>query len=264
MANLAEKVTVNHLARQFDVSKYHLHRVFFAHTGFDLAEYIVRRKMEQAVAMLKSGNAVIDIALALGYESHSAFSRSFKQIYSVSPSNADVGALQNTIILHTKKVKESDIAINFDIEKRETTTLHGLYVSINDASLLPQVAHQTFSQLVDNSAIRQALTPIGVAMSNPWVQGADDTTFFFGYASSPHSASSVEAKFIWPAQHYATTIYTGPYNQLWQFISRCHAEIVRRKQVCLSNRRIVQCYLNSPEDTPSERLKTQLYFPVQN
>ncbi|WP_139142161.1 helix-turn-helix transcriptional regulator [Alteromonas lipolytica] len=38
LANLTEKLAVSDLARRFGVSKFHLHRVFFAHIGLGLGQ----------------------------------------------------------------------------------------------------------------------------------------------------------------------------------------------------------------------------------
>ena len=220
--------------------------------------------MEQAIVLLKAGVAGIDIALSLGYESHSTFSRAFKQVYSTSPSNANIEELHKAIILRVKKGKEAASHIHFDIEERKETAIHGYYRSTPDMTRLPQIANQTFQALLEDSDEQDELSPVGVSMSNPWFDRGDDNTFFFGFRSPFATKSGLETTLIWPTQSYATVIYTGAYNRMWQFISRCHAEIVRRKQVSLSDRTIYQLYLNSPESTLPKDLKTQLFFPVEN
>lgn len=213
---------------------------------------------------MQAGMAGIDIALSLGYESHSAFSRAFKQVYGVTPSHADAEELYNTIIPRYKKGKEAETPIDFTIEERAETQLLGCYATIADMRELPAIASETFRQLIDGAAVPKSLKPVGVSTTNPWFSNTENNSFFFGFASPFTSSYSLAETFQWPAQRYATIVYTGPYALMWQFISRCHAEIVRRKQVILSARTIYQCYLNSPASTQPDELQTKLFFPIEN
>lgn len=73
-----------------------LQRFFMLNTGITLTEYIRRRKLSEAVKMLKtSEEKIIDIAVKLGYGSSDAFSLAFKRLYGISPSDV---RLSNTIL----------------------------------------------------------------------------------------------------------------------------------------------------------------------
>jgi AraC family transcriptional regulator len=65
-AHLDEKMTLDDLAHHVGVSKYHLNRLFQAATGFQLGEFMQRRRMQAAYALLAKGNCtVIDASLVL-------------------------------------------------------------------------------------------------------------------------------------------------------------------------------------------------------
>ncbi len=73
-----------------DVAGYsipHFHRIFFAHTGESAISYVRRLRLQRAGYKLRMGAVdITEVALAAGYESHTAFSKSFKRFYGYSPS----------------------------------------------------------------------------------------------------------------------------------------------------------------------------------
>ena len=52
--NVEEAISLDSLATQFSVSKYHLNRLFFAQTGMNLGEFMQRRRMELAYELIRS------------------------------------------------------------------------------------------------------------------------------------------------------------------------------------------------------------------
>ena len=69
----------------FSVS--HLHRVFTAHMGENIASYVRRARMERAGRKLRMGAVdITEVALAAGYDTHAAFGKAFKQQFGHSPS----------------------------------------------------------------------------------------------------------------------------------------------------------------------------------
>jgi AraC-like DNA-binding protein len=65
----------------------HLHRLWRAHTGMNVATYVRRMRLKRAAIKLRMGAVEItEVALGAGYETHAAFSRAFKRHYGLSPS----------------------------------------------------------------------------------------------------------------------------------------------------------------------------------
>lgn len=76
------------LARIAACSKYQLQRMFPYLTGLTLSEYVKRRSLTKAAQDIVATDAkVIDIAQRYGYDSPTAFTRAFKRIHGVAPSN---------------------------------------------------------------------------------------------------------------------------------------------------------------------------------
>jgi AraC family transcriptional regulator len=87
-------ISLDRLASYIGFSKYHFNHIFFAATGYQLGEFIQRHKLEKALYLIKQGNHnIIDVALSVGYDSSSSFSRAFKKNFSVTPSDLVQGNL---------------------------------------------------------------------------------------------------------------------------------------------------------------------------
>jgi AraC family transcriptional regulator len=79
----------------------HFHRVFTAHVGESAISYIRRVRLERAGRKLRMGAVdITEVALAAGYDSHSSFSKAFKQQYGLSPSEfRQLGCMAATQLL---------------------------------------------------------------------------------------------------------------------------------------------------------------------
>ena len=56
-AHLDQEIVIEDLAAMVGVSKYHLNRLFQGTTGFQLGEFIQRRRLQHAYSLLSAGNA---------------------------------------------------------------------------------------------------------------------------------------------------------------------------------------------------------------
>ncbi len=64
----------------------HFHRVFTGYTGESAISYVRRIRLIRAGQKLRMGAVdIMAVALAAGYESHTAFTRAFKKQFGISP-----------------------------------------------------------------------------------------------------------------------------------------------------------------------------------
>lgn len=85
--NLAGEIDYAEIARVACASPYHFQRMFAAITDVPLSEYIRRRRLTQAALDLQGGGGkIIDIAMRYGYQSPDSFTRAFRAMHGVSPS----------------------------------------------------------------------------------------------------------------------------------------------------------------------------------
>lgn len=85
--NFNRDISREGLAGAIEISTDYMSRLFRTYTGKKINEYINELRVQEAMRLLRDdGDAkIIDIALAVGFESLSTFNRAFKQIAGVTP-----------------------------------------------------------------------------------------------------------------------------------------------------------------------------------
>lgn len=84
-ANYMQPLRVDELAKQLNLDRRYLSRLFKQKTGVTVQEYIIRVRLEKGAQYLRQGYSVSDAAMLCGYEDCSNFSRMFKKHYGKSP-----------------------------------------------------------------------------------------------------------------------------------------------------------------------------------
>lgn len=84
--NLDSRLDIETVSRRAGYSKWHLQRIFKELTGSPLAEYIRAQKLQKSVERLaQSDEPILNVAIALGFDSQQSFNRSFKRQYGQAP-----------------------------------------------------------------------------------------------------------------------------------------------------------------------------------
>lgn len=87
--HLGGDIDQSRLAHLAGTSTFQFQRIFGFVTGVSLAEYIRRRRFTlAAIEIQTTKRRILDIAFDYGYESHESFTRAFKKIHNISPSEA--------------------------------------------------------------------------------------------------------------------------------------------------------------------------------
>jgi AraC-like DNA-binding protein len=84
--NLLNEISVNSLAANFFVSKYHMMRRFRAETGYSIHSYIINKRLLTARDMLIGGAGATEACFGCGYKDYSSFARAYKKQFGVTPS----------------------------------------------------------------------------------------------------------------------------------------------------------------------------------
>jgi len=135
--NLAEDIQVLDLAKAFDISPWHFQRLFKSLVGDTLGHYIRGRRLTYAAQLLcDSSLGIIDIAFEVGFNSHEAFTRSFKAYFKQSPKDFkknkphvllnEKPLLTETLLQHLTK----DMVLEPTIAQRPAQTIIGFNTNI--------------------------------------------------------------------------------------------------------------------------------------
>lgn len=84
---LGEDLTLKEIAQAMHYSEYHFHRTFLYWVGDTVTSYIRKRRLSKAAeSLIYSDKKILDIALEYGFGSHESFTRSFRKMYGMMPS----------------------------------------------------------------------------------------------------------------------------------------------------------------------------------
>ncbi len=84
-ANLSGQPAISEIARHCNVSDATLKRLFDKHAGISVHKYFLTLKINASIKLLESGASVTNTADQLGFTSQSYFSKTFKRIVGISP-----------------------------------------------------------------------------------------------------------------------------------------------------------------------------------
>jgi AraC family transcriptional regulator len=118
--NIEENLKLTVLANRAGISDFHFNRIFKTVTGITLKQYILGRKLTNALEQLRnSDKSVIEIAMELGFDYPEVFSRAFKKQFGLSP--ADIRNQKSQI----SGIKKAAIVERDIINYRGTLALKG-------------------------------------------------------------------------------------------------------------------------------------------
>ena len=83
--NLKTNITAEELAHMANYSTYHYYHLFSSIMGSSIANYILKRRLDHALAEIASGRKAIDVVLEYGFDTYPGFYKAFVKMYGCSP-----------------------------------------------------------------------------------------------------------------------------------------------------------------------------------
>ncbi len=85
--NYRDDLPLDTLAQQVNCSPYHLCRVFKRCLGVTVHRYLTDLRLRRALIEIPEGGRLIDIAIELGFSSHSHFTQAFRRAFAITPAS---------------------------------------------------------------------------------------------------------------------------------------------------------------------------------
>ncbi len=140
-----DSVDLDEIARFTGLSRFHLTRAFGQVTGSSVMRYVkARRLTEGARALAKGAPDILSVALDVGYGSHEAFTRAFREQFGVTPESVRAQASLDGLPLVEAFRKDQAMSVTIQqprIEKGELLLLAGFAQRINydNVASIPQL-----------------------------------------------------------------------------------------------------------------------------
>ena len=143
--NIENNITPDDTAKKANYSLKQLNRIFSLTTGLTLGEYIRWYRLTQTLFELKyTEMRIIDVAFKYGYESQEAFSRAFKDVFSLNPGKYRKAK-------HEAVAKNSHIAKFIHDEEHKYYYRKGIYSRLNIESWIVTKPNRIWAGVRRNS-----------------------------------------------------------------------------------------------------------------
>jgi AraC-like DNA-binding protein len=83
--NLKTEITAEELAQMANYSTYHYYHLFSSVMGSSITSYILKRRLDHALAEMANGRKSIDVILDYGFDTYAGFYKAFVKMYGCSP-----------------------------------------------------------------------------------------------------------------------------------------------------------------------------------
>lgn len=263
--HLNEKLSLDQLSDIACISKYHFHRLFTAHVGLSVQQYIrwLRLKKSAHQLIVESDKSIINIAIDAGFESHEAFSRAFKQASGFSPKafrmQKDWSSWETIPYeLPRKGVKEVNVKIKEMKARRLAMVEHRGDPKFMGASV-NQLVTWAKAQTMDLKP--KPGEAFGFAYDDPKTTPVTEFRFDLGVTvpESLKMGKDVVEKYL-PAGRYATVLHKGSRDNIDQLIYALYRDWLPSSGEELADLPCIFCYYNFDHEVADTELLTECWL----
>ena len=273
--HLLDDIDLGTLSRIACCSEYHFRRIFSFLSGMSLGEYVRKRRLALAAETLASGGTkVIDMAVALGYDSADAFSRAFQAMHGVPPSKVRGKSIAvKAFPPLTFQLKISGgIEMDYRIVEKGAFNIVGIkkriklvYEGVNPQmdSMWAQLTPEIIRHLKGLSNVQ----PEGIlCVSANFAEGRAEGTFLDQYIGVATTAAEAETEgfAVLPVPGYTWVVFTavGEFPKALQNLwARIYAEWFPSSGYEMTGG--PEILSNEGPDTSKPDFKSEIWIPVQ-
>ena len=260
--HLDETLDLKTLANEAALSDFHFHRIFKALKGEAIGGYITRLRLEATARLLRYTTLTIEeIAFNIGYETTASLSKAFKKQYGISPTeyrtNKDTYIMKKEIINPDLALKAPKIVI-LEPKNLIYVALTGTYGSLDYGKAYEQL----WAVIKAQKLFTKGIESICISYDDPKItEGSlqrSDVCLAIHKPATPQEEVSCKTL---AGGKYAVFFYQGSYENLSQVYDTAVRWVIDH-QYTLREEPFFEKYLNDARRTPKEKLKTEIYIPI--
>ena len=260
--HLDETLDLKTLANEAALSDFHFHRIFKALKGEAIGGYITRLRLEATARLLRyTALTIEEIAFNIGYETPASLSKAFKKQYGISPTeyrtNKDTYIMKKEIINPDLALKTPKI-VTLEPKNLIYVALTGAYGSLDYGKAYEQL----WAVIKAQKLFTKGIESICISYDDPKItEGSlqrSDVCLAIHKPASPQDEVSCKTL---AGGKYAVFFYQGSYENLSQVYDTAVRWVIDR-QYTLREEPFFEKYLNDARRTPKEKLKTEIYIPI--
>ena len=260
--HLDETLDLKTLANEAALSDFHFHRIFKALKGEAIGGYITRLRLEATARLLRyTALTIEEIAFNIGYETPASLSKAFKKQYGISPTeyrtNKDTYIMKKEIINPNLALKTPKI-VTLEPKNLIYVALTGAYGSLDYGKAYEQL----WAVIKAQKLFTKGIESICISYDDPKItEGSlqrSDVCLAIHKPATPQEEVSCKTL---AGGKYAVFFYQGSYENLSQVYDTAVRWVIDH-QYTLREEPFFEKYLNDARRTPKEKLKTEIYIPI--
>jgi len=260
--HLDETLDLKTLANEAALSDFHFHRIFKALKGEAIGGYITRLRLEATARLLRyTALTIEEIAFNIGYETPASLSKAFKKQYGISPTeyrtNKDTYIMKKEIINLDLALKAPKI-VTLEPKNLIYVALTGAYGSLDYG----KVYEQLWAVIKAQKLFTKGIESICISYDDPKItEGSlqrSDVCLAIHKPATPQEEVSCKTL---AGGKYAVFFYQGSYENLSQVYDTAVRWVIDHEYT-LREEPFFEKYLNDARRTPKEKLKTEIYIPI--
>ena len=260
--HLDETLDLKTLANEVALSDFHFHRIFKALKGEAIGGYITRLRLEATARLLRyTALTIEEIAFNIGYETPASLSKAFKKQYGISPTeyrtNKDTYIMKKEIINPDLALKAPKI-VTLEPKNLIYVALTGAYGSLDYGKAYEQL----WAVIKAQKLFTKGIESICISYDDPKItEGSlqrSDVCLAIHKPATPQDEVSCKTL---AGGKYAVFFYQGSYENLSQVYDTAVRWVIDH-QYTLREEPFFEKYLNDARRTPKEKLKTEIYIPI--
>jgi AraC family transcriptional regulator len=262
--HLDEDIDLEKLAEIACFSKWHFQRMMKAWLGEPVGAYIVRVRVETAAKLLRHTDIPVnEIACRIGYDASSSLSKVFKLFYHISP--VEYRNNKNFTIMKPVQLNE-----NLNLKAPKMLTLEpkqAIYLKLTgDYSSLDFCGAwgKLWQHVKENKLFSAGIEHICIYHDDPKVTEESklrtDVCLVLPKKAEPKGEIGVKTI---EGGKYAMFLYQGSYAHLGAVYDAIYGKWLPESGVQLRDYHCFEKYINNPDNTPPEKLKTEIYVPIE-
>ena len=260
--HLDETLDLKTLANEAALSDFHFHRIFKALKGEAIGGYITRLRLEATARLLRyTALTIEEIAFNIGYETSASLSKAFKKQYGISPTeyrtNKDTYIMKKEIINPDLALKNPKI-VTLEPKNLIYVALTGAYGSLDYGKAYEQL----WAVIKTQKLFTKGIESICISYDDPKItEGSlqrSDVCLAIHKSATPQDEVSCKTL---AGGKYTVFFYQGCYENLSQVYDTAVRWVIDH-QYTLREEPFFEKYLNDARRTPKEKLKTEIYIPI--
>ncbi len=275
--HLDEEIYLSKLAAVSNFSEYHFHRIFKAFRGEPLGSYVTRTRVETAAHLLcHTDLPVEEVAMRVGYDIPSSFSKSFRHFYGVSPTEYRSTIKTSEIMKTSRENRPVELKAPKIVELEPKSVIYvtcmGDYGKVDFAGAFGKLWAQVKAQGLFTAGIEH----LALYFSDPKVTDSSElrSDICLAVRKPAVAVGDIGVKSV-AGGRYAVFTHIGPYDEVGPVYDAIYGEWVpancpcERECTCeecrciLRDEPVFEKYCNDPTCTAPEKLKTEIYIPIK-